>query len=465
MDNKTLLKNIDALLRKGESEIVEYKENWFEPDGVGEYISALSNSAALLGEPYGYLIWGIYDKDRSVTGTSFSEERNVKGEPFLHYLRRQIKPDLEFSFHHLSLQGKEIVCLLVDASESMPTSYKKIRYIRIGSSKVELEDFPAKEDLLHQALRASAYRIENLRSSRDDLSFKQLFTYYAGRGIELRQSTFKKNLRLLDRDGNYNRLAELLSDDSGISIRVSVFGGKDKTAPLISVREFGRMCLLLSLDKILEYGDVVNIIQADERNRVVERKDVPLFDAGAFREAVINALLHNKWADGNGPMVSIFSDRIEILSRGSLPRGQTLEGFFEGESVPVNEELAHIFMQLHISEQSGRGVPKIVSVYGRNCYSINENSIAVTIPFSWIRSDLTGNGKKKDLVLSKNQAAILSEIRENPHVTNKEMSSSLSLGINTVEKNVGFLKKCNLIERIGSKKTGYWAVLEPKAAS
>lgn len=38
----------------------------------------------------------------------------------------------------------------------------------------------------------------------------------------------------------------------------------------------------------------------------------------------------------------MFSDRIEILSRGTIPLGQTMEGFFAGESVPVNQKLSEI---------------------------------------------------------------------------------------------------------------------------
>jgi predicted HTH transcriptional regulator len=41
-----------------ETEWVEFKTNYHEPQMIGEYISALSNSAALCGKPKGYLIWG-----------------------------------------------------------------------------------------------------------------------------------------------------------------------------------------------------------------------------------------------------------------------------------------------------------------------------------------------------------------------------------------------------------------------
>ncbi len=233
-------------------------------------------------------------------------------------------------------------------------------------------------------LRHGLPSIENTRSSYQDLTFEQLLIYYGAKGLKLNPDTFKRNLSLYTEDGEYNILAQLLSDNSHIPIRVAIFSGKTKADNMYSVREFGNQCLLYSLDEVLRYGDVLNIIQADERNRVVERKEVPLFENDAFREAVINAFVHNKWVTGNEPMISVFSDRIEILSRGLLAPEQTMEGFFAGESVPVNHKLSEIMLQLHISEKTGRGVPKITQRYGKEAFEFRENSIVVTIPFNWI---------------------------------------------------------------------------------
>lgn len=69
-----------------------------------------------------------------------------------------------------------------------------------------------------------------------------------------------------------------------------------------------------------------------------------------------------------------------IISR-TLPPKQTVDGFYAGESVPVNEALSKIFIQLHITEHTGRGIPQITSVYGRDNIRIKENNIVVTIPF------------------------------------------------------------------------------------
>lgn len=262
--------------------------------------------------------------------------------------------------------------------------------------------------------------------------------------------------------GEFNMLAQLLSDNSHFPLRVSIFDGETKGSNLFSVREFGNDCLLYSLDELLRYGDVLNLIQVDESDRVVERKDVPLFDNKAFREAIINAILHNKWVEGNEPMISVFSDRIEILSRGTLAPGQTMEGFFLGESIPVNEKLSEIFLQLHISEKSGRGVPKITEMYGKNAFTFRENSIVVTIPFERINriGKRVGENVGNKKALNPRRQKIISEMRDNPNITAAELHRILKVSETAVENNISFLKKHGYIERVGSKKTGYWKVLE-----
>ena len=160
-------------------------------------------------------------------------------------------------------------------------------------------------------------------------------------------------------------------------------------------------------------------------------------------------------------MITVFSDRIEILSRGSLAPEQTMEGFFAGESVPVNKKLSEILLQLHISEKTGRGVPKITQRYGKEAYEFRENSIVVTIPFNWINvmGDKVGD-KGSDKVGDKSTERILAEIRNNPNITKQHLAETLKLGKTTIDKGIAVLKKYGYIERIGSNKSGYWKVLK-----
>lgn len=452
---------LDLCAMENEQEWFEFKEDWFQPDALGEYVSALSNSAAIHHKKHAFFIWGVKDDTHEIIGTDFEPYRDHNKEPYQNYLARNLSPSINFKFEEICISGKRVVVLLIPAATEIPTSFKEKRFIRIGSSKCNLRNYPKREIEPFNVLNGRTETVESKPAKYQDLTFRKLFGYYGSRGITLNEKTFVKNLGLRTEGGEYNLLAQLLSDDSHFPLRVSIFEGKTKGSNLFSVREFGNNCLLYSLDDLLRYGDVLNLIQADERDRIIERKEVPLFDNKAFREAIINAVLHNRWVDGNEPMISVFSDRIEILSRGTLAPSQTIDGFFMGESVPVNEKLSEIFLQLHISEKSGRGVPKITETYGRGAFDFRENSIVVTIPFS--RIDEVGNnvGNKvgnKNL-LNQRRKRIISEMRDNPNVTTAELQKILGISETAVEKNIIFLKENGYIERIGSKKSGYWKVL------
>ena len=460
-----------------EREWLEFKVNWYDPDELGEYISALSNAASMTGRDHSYMIWGVTDDTHEIVGTKFNCDSDVRGEPLKHYLARQITPDLNFEFTECFIEGKRIVILEIPAAKNSPTAYKHIRYFRIGSSRERLDKFPDREAYLFSILRHGVPSITNTPSEHQDLTFEKLMIYYGAKGITLNNQNFKKNLGLLTEDGKYNILAQLLSDNSHLPLRVAIFSGKTKADNLYSVREFGYQCLLYSLDEVLRYGDVLNIIQADERGRVVERKDVPLFEDQAFREAVINAFVHNKWVSGNEPMLTVFSDRIEIMSRGALPENQTMEGFFNGDSVPVNPKLSEIFLQLHISEKTGRGVPTITQKYGREAFEFRENSIVVTIPFNWInvkeqRSEYEfsympggiirdSSAINKEIVfLSRTKRIIISLMEQDPNITIPEIALELGLSKPAIDKAIASLKKDGFIRRIGPNKNGSWMVIK-----
>ena len=457
---------LDCVDCSDEYEWFEFKSNHVSPDDIGTYISALSNSAAMLGREESYVFFGVDDKTHEINGTTFNQNESVNGnEPLQHYLARQLSPSIAFYFEEMKIDSKRIVALVIPAAKTVPTGFKDIRYIRIGSSREKLSKYPQREAKLFSVLTFGMPSVLTVESKRQHLTFNQLFGYYGMKGLKLRENTFEENLDLRNKDGKYNLLAQLLSDNSQMPIRVAIFTGKNKASKLYAVREFGYQCLLYSLDEVLRYGDVFNIFQADETNRIVERKEVRLFNMDAFREAVINAFLHNKWVDGNEPMITIYSDRIEILSRGGLAPLQTKTGFFRGHSVPVNAKLSEIFLQLHISEKTGRGIPVISSEYGEGAFDFSDNDITVTIPFNFINEvgnkvgNKAGNkagNKTEENGLNDSQTKVLAEIRNNPNITKKELAIVCCLGKTSIDNAVSVLKKRGYIERIGSNKSGYW---------
>ena len=90
---------------------------------------------------------------------------------------------------------------------------------RLKDNKVNLNKYPERESNLFYILRVGLPTINNTESEYQDLTFEKLFVYYASKRITLNKRTFKKNMGLLTEAGKYNLLAQLLSDNSYISIR------------------------------------------------------------------------------------------------------------------------------------------------------------------------------------------------------------------------------------------------------
>ena len=82
-----------------ETEWLEFKENRAEPDDIGEYLSAISNSAALHGRDMGFIVWGVRDGTREIVGTDFEPRRRKIGngdlEPWLAFHLKQLPQNEE----------------------------------------------------------------------------------------------------------------------------------------------------------------------------------------------------------------------------------------------------------------------------------------------------------------------------------------------------------------------------------
>ena len=132
--------------------------------------------------------------------------------------------------------------------------------------------------------------------------------------------------------------------------------------------------------------------------------------------------------------------------------------FYEGKSKPVNLELQQIMVQLDYIEQTGHGVPLIVSRYGKEVFDITENFITVTIPLNKTERTESALLQNKKVLLEDSDEKIVSLMKENSSIKVNEISRQVGLGMTTITKRIRQLKEKGLIERKGSKKKGYWIV-------
>lgn len=82
----------------------------------------------------------------------------------------------------------------------------------------------------------------------------------------------------------------------------------------------------------------------------------------AVREAIINAVAHDDYAQRGGPIrISIFDDRVEIENPGLFPFGVTIEDLMQGISKLRNRVFARVLHELKLIETWGSGIQRMVS--------------------------------------------------------------------------------------------------------
>ena len=425
-----------------ETELIEFKKTTGElKEGVISLASMLNKNGK------GTLYFGVRN-DGEILGQQIGDRtlREIS-QGIANAIKPQVIPTIIMEL----CDDKNVIRVTVEGDEKPYSAYGKY-YMRSAD-----EDREISPQQLRNLMLSVSDSIVNIEANNQELSFEQLKMLYAGNSLTLRENTFKQNLNLLTRDGNYNLMAAILADINSYSIKVAVFRGTDKT-DLIRRNEYGYKCMLVAVKQVLDYMEALNDTLVDVGGSL--RKESKLFDFPCFREAWLNACLHNRWSRQTPPAVYMFEDRIEVISVGGLPEGLTLEEFYEGKSKPVNLELQQIMVQLDYIEQTGHGVPLIVSKYGKEVFDITENFITVTIPLNKgkvVKRDLQ---KKKGIVLNECDKKILSWMEENSNITVNEISRQIGVGATTVTKHIRVLREKGIIKRIGSKKNGQWKIEE-----
>ena len=101
-----------------ETEWIEFKGNNKDPQMIGEYISALSNSAALCERPKAYLLWGVQDDTHEIVGTHFQYRKMKKGNEELEaWLSRMLLPRINFRFYEIKMDKGMVVLLEIPCAE------------------------------------------------------------------------------------------------------------------------------------------------------------------------------------------------------------------------------------------------------------------------------------------------------------------------------------------------------------
>jgi ATP-dependent DNA helicase RecG len=355
---------------------VEFKHNNKDPKEIGEYISALSNTAALNGKSHAYMVWGISDQTHEILGTTFNpKSEKIGNEELESWLLRLLSPRIFFVFHQVDTEHGQVVLLEIERASDKPVQFQGVEYIRIGSYKKNLKDFPDQERALWRIFDKTPF--ENMVaaehvSDSDVLKLLDYPAYFEMLDLALPEDR-SRILERLSEDQMISRcdaggwsitnlgailFAKKLSAFSHLkrkSVRVIVYSGKDRIET--KREQEGGKGYASGFEGLIGFID--NLLPRNEVIGKALRKDVPMYPELAVRELVANAIIHQDFSlRGTGPMIEVFSDRMEITNPG-VPLVQT-ERFLDSPPRSRNEAMASFLRRVGVCEERGSGFDKVV---------------------------------------------------------------------------------------------------------
>lgn len=231
----------------------------------------------------------------------------------------------------------------------------------------------------------------------------------------------------------------------------------------------------------------------------IYRNETFFFPKAAFRELLLNAVIHRDYLKPTPIQIKVYEHKIRIWNYGRMPAEVPVEKLFEPHSSePRNPGIASVFFKAGYVESWGRGYKNITDICKerravlpvpeensgglvveclpseeyllaeKNKGKIEPNEIGESsknLPVTDGSSQALPRNFLETSVLIPRNCPVTSEklyvaLCKNPKATNKELSEVLHLSDRTIRTQIHSLKDAGLIERIGSDRSGYWKILD-----
>jgi predicted HTH transcriptional regulator len=359
-----------------EAEWLEFKVSNDDAQMIGQLLSGLSNAAALHRRERAFIVWGIDDQSHEIVGTDFlPRSRKVGSEELENWLTTQLEPRIHFWIREVEVKRKRCVVFEVEPAPYRPVSFRGVEYIRVGTYNKRLAEHPEKEKLLWRSFERESFETA---MAAYDLSGDEVFEAlhvksYLGLSRQQALDTPESLLERLADDALIKR------SDSGVfhitnlgailfaqnieafprltrkTVRVIFYKGADRTESEPEVE--GRRGYASGFSGLVDFL-VKKLPQSEEIKRSL-RIPAPMYPEIALRELIANALIHQDFEiAGSGPMIEVFSDRIEITNPGT-PLIDVAR-FLDMPPRSRNEKLARLMRRLGICEERGSGIDRVV---------------------------------------------------------------------------------------------------------
>ena len=387
--------NIDLKeLSSRESERVEWKENGddkFIVNNIVKTISAFANDISNFGG--GYVVCGAKEsKDEfgfpkvEYTGLSSAKVKEIEGK-VLQHCRDYISPSIAPIVHELDNPVNIDTRILVFVVLASPEAHtyrdgESVNYyVRISKETKEARNGILSQLLIKkQKLEYFDKRVcQNATETDIDVflfrdSIQEMGIYQQSKSLEDYFSDKEQIAELVPplfvrnnligtlQPRNFSML--MFGKKSSVTLIfpeahtiVSIYKGLDRSEPTAE-RHILTGSIIEQAKKAIELLNTQAYTAFDKTSLKPNQVKYPI---RALQEALINAIVHRDYEIPQPIRITIFADRVEIVSPGSLHWGVDKDKFLSGKASPKwrNQSFAYLFNKLQLAQSEGQGIPTI----------------------------------------------------------------------------------------------------------
>ncbi|KTG26411.1 transcriptional regulator [Idiomarina sp. WRN-38] len=371
MDQLALKTLLNTLIGTWENEVVEFKqadEN-YKTDKIGEYFSALSNEANLSGQESAWLVFGVNNKTRAISGTHYREEAD-RLNGLKHQIAQSTEPSVTFRNIHVleDTAGRVVLFEIPAAPRGIPIAWKGHYYSRAGESLVPLGF--AKQDEIRQQTIAEDWTAQPVSSATfEDLDeaalqrarkafAKKYANRFAAEEVEAWPlSTFLDRARVTQ-NGTITRTTLLLLGKPESTWKLSPHPAQmtwKLEGPERAYEHFSPPFLLSTSWLYRRIRNIqLRLLPQDELLPI----EVAKYDQKIVLESLHNCIAHQDYTRNGRVIVIEQPDRLVFENEGMFFEGQPGD-YLEGNRVPRkyrNPFLAQAMAELNMIDTMGFGI-------------------------------------------------------------------------------------------------------------
>ena len=440
------------IIKKGESETVEFKENFDK--------EAIETAAAFANTKGGSIFIGVSDSGK-IRGVMLGKEtlRN-----WINQVSQSTEPRIIPGVEPGKIENKDVVKIQIKEFPIKPVSAKGKCFRRVGNSNRVMT--PQEIADMHINSTGMSWDIMPAKDvSFKDIDITKVKEYVqkanaAGRkkiGDEERPLQILEKLGLIIK-GQVSWAALLLfgKDDKHFTHLANIHCGRFKEETIVID---DRMIVGPIIDQV---DDVMDFIRKNINVKFVmtgepTRQEVWDYPLEALREAVINAVCHRDYTIPSNVEIRIYDDRLIIRNPGGLPIGITIEDLHKPHSsVLRNKGIGGVLYDIGWIEQWGSGIEKM-------CQACSEAGLpepqleeyqGFRVTF---RKDIYTVEYLRSLGLNERQIKASKYVKERGGITNKQYQELNNVSRQTATIDLAELTEKHILVREGNvgKGTSY----------